>query len=193
MKKDEKENGLELAPEVGEKNYDLSGIGDAGALEAPEEEPESESEAGAESGKSESGAESDSLKSSKEGEKDEDETGKKAAKQADKAEVEDEAESEEDAPVEPEPLAARLIMAAAKILLGEAIEEDYLQLAEVVAAREAVDKAFAEGELKGRNAIIEEQLVELPAAPAVPDLGGSPLISSGRPAASIFDMARMAM
>lgn len=58
---------------------------------------------------------------------------------------------------------------------------------------EAVERARAEGELAGRNALIEERLRQPKSATAgVPALGGTAAGSDDRRPASIFDLARFA-
>lgn len=157
-----------------EKDYDISELGDAGALAIKSEESLSESSESSEGILSENSENSEISESSE---------------PENPAEAAEEAAEAAEAPAEQTPFVARLIEAAAKILMGTAAEGDYQDLADMVNAREAIEKAYAEGELKGRNAVIEESLVEIP---AVPDLGGSPMSASKRPGNSIFDLAGLA-
>lgn len=89
-----------------------------------------------------------------------------------------------------ESMAAILLRAALALLSGELSEERFSQLLDASIAREEIMKARAEGEIAGRNAIIEEHLV----TPAVraPDLNGTPIAPSRRAVASIFDLAGLA-
>lgn len=79
---------------------------------------------------------------------------------------------------------------ALALLTGDVPEEKFIPLMDAVIAREAIIAARAEGEIAGRNAIIEEQLATPAIAP--PDLNGTPIARSRRPATSIFDLAGMA-
>lgn len=89
-----------------------------------------------------------------------------------------------------ESLAASLIRMALALLTGETPEDRFIPLMDAVIAHEAIIMARAEGEIAGRNAIIEEQLATPAALP--PDLNGTPLARSRRHAASIFDLADLA-
>ena len=89
-----------------------------------------------------------------------------------------------------ESLAVSLLRMALALLTGEVPEEKFIPLMDAVIAREAIIAARAEGEIAGRNAIIEEQLATPAIAP--PDLNGTPIARSRRPATSIFDLAGMA-
>lgn len=89
-----------------------------------------------------------------------------------------------------ESLAVSLLRMALALLTGEVPEEKFIPLMDAVIAREAIIAARSEGEIAGRNAIIEEQLATPAIAP--PDLNGTPIARSRRPATSIFDLAGMA-
>lgn len=90
-----------------------------------------------------------------------------------------------EAPAAP-PMAAKLLRLASAILSGEIPEEDLLPLMDAANAREAIENARREGEVAGRNALIEERLK--PADPGIPNLCGAAPVGKGR-AASIFDIA----
>lgn len=170
------------------EKFDISDIGDAPAeltLTPPEEEISEEEIS--EEGNPEDASQKDS-ENDKEDSKDE--KSEEMKSEGDSEESSEESSEDEDSEENSGQmsLAASFILAAAKILSGEASEEDYLNLKDMIAAREAVANAFAEGELKGRNTIIEEELVEIP---SVPDLGGAPL-SPARSGNSIFDLASLA-
>lgn len=89
-----------------------------------------------------------------------------------------------------ESLAVSLLRMALALLTGEVPEEHFIPLMDAVIAREEILKARAEGEIAGRNAIIEEQLVAPPVG--APDLNGTPIARSRRQASSIFDLASLA-
>lgn len=89
-----------------------------------------------------------------------------------------------------ESLATSLIRAALSLLTGEIPEDSFIPLMEAAIAREAIQAARAEGEIAGRNAVIEEQLITPPVG--APDLNGTPIAQSRRPATSIFDLADLA-
>ncbi|MDE6010423.1 MAG: hypothetical protein K2F87_03115, partial [Muribaculaceae bacterium] len=89
-----------------------------------------------------------------------------------------------------ESLATSLLRAALALLTGDMPDDSFIPLMEASLAREAVIRARTEGEIAGRNAVIEERLVTPPAG--APDLTGTPVASSRRPAASIFDLAELA-
>lgn len=84
------------------------------------------------------------------------------------------------------PMAAKLLRLASAILSGEIPEEDLLPLMDAANAREAIENARREGEVAGRNALIEERLK--PTDPGIPNLCGAAPAGKGR-AASIFDIA----
>lgn len=90
-----------------------------------------------------------------------------------------------EAPASPS-MAAKLLRLASAILSGEIPEEDLLPLMDAANAREAIENARREGEVAGRNALIEERLK--PADPGIPNLCGAAPAGKGRPA-SIFDIA----
>ena len=89
-----------------------------------------------------------------------------------------------------ERLAVSLLRMALSLLNGEMPEDRFVSLMDATLAHEAVADARAEGEIAGRNAVIEERLVTPPAG--APDLGGTPIARSRRRAASIFDLADLA-
>lgn len=89
-----------------------------------------------------------------------------------------------------ERLAVSLLRMALSLLTGEVPEDRFVSLMDATLAHEAVADARAEGEIAGRNAVIEERLVTPPAG--APDLGGTPIARSRRRAASIFDLADLA-
>lgn len=89
-----------------------------------------------------------------------------------------------------EALAVSLLAMALELLTGRLPGKELIPLMDAVLAREAIMKARAEGEIAGRNAVIEEQLVAPPVG--APDLNGAPIARSRRQAASIFDLADMA-
>lgn len=91
---------------------------------------------------------------------------------------------------ESERLAISLLRMAISLLTGEVPEDKFIPLMDATLAREAITAARAEGEIAGRNAVIEEQLVTPPAG--APDLSGTPIARGRRPAASIFDLADLA-
>ena len=95
----------------------------------------------------------------------------------------------EPAEEEPEKLALKLVKVALALLSGEASEEELLPLLDLAEAREAIERARAEGELVGRNAAIEERYAE--PEDILPDLGGA-APGKARQAESIFDLARSA-
>lgn len=89
-----------------------------------------------------------------------------------------------------EALAMSLLAMAIELLAGRVPGKALIPLMDAVLAREAVAKARKEGEIAGRNALIEEQLMSPPVG--APDLNGAPIARSRRQAASIFDLADMA-
>lgn len=89
-----------------------------------------------------------------------------------------------------EALAVSLLSMALELLTGRMPGKEFIPLMDAVLAREAIVKARAEGEIAGRNAVIEEQLVAPPVG--APDLNGAPIARSRRQAASIFDLADLA-
>lgn len=99
-------------------------------------------------------------------------------------------ESEGVAPEDRESLALRMVRLAVGLLAGEFDEKELLTLSSIADARGAIEKAYSEGEIAGRNAVIEEKLREEPAG--VPDLCGSPFPSTHRSDRSIFDLAEAA-
>lgn len=165
---------------------------------APEDQTNSEgsekSEKSKDTDNSEKSEISDASEKSEKSESSENSDGSESSEDSESLENSELSEDSEDPEVvgheERMSLAGKFIEAAAKILFGEATPEDFLDLADMIAAREAVEAAFAEGELKGRNAQIEERLVVPPVG--VPDLGGAPVNTSRRPGNSIFDLAGLA-
>ncbi|MDE6272368.1 MAG: hypothetical protein K2M31_05110 [Muribaculaceae bacterium] len=82
---------------------------------------------------------------------------------------------------------ASLLSLALKLLSGELPEERLLHLMDAAKALEAIEEARKEGEVAGRNAVIEERL--RPVEIGAPDLNGAPAPNRPRKA-SIFDLAR---
>ncbi|MBD5370501.1 MAG: hypothetical protein HDR80_05040 [Bacteroides sp.] len=78
-----------------------------------------------------------------------------------------------------------LLKAALAVLDGTMTPGTLTRLTCAATAAEAIEEARREGELAGRNAIIEERLETAP--PGIPDLNGSP--APRRRSASIFDIA----
>lgn len=83
-----------------------------------------------------------------------------------------------------------LLKAALSLIDGSRDAEEFRTLTDAALAAEAIGEARREGEIAGRNAIIEERLETPPLA--VPDLSGTPLSSSRRRTPSIFDIASQA-
>ena len=85
-------------------------------------------------------------------------------------------------------MARKLMILASALIAGETLPEDLLPLLDAAVAHYEIQRARQEGELAGRNALIEERMA--PAPIGVPDLNGAPTRSSSP--ASIFDLAREA-
>ena len=175
-----------------ENDYDLSGIGDPGALsllpekveekteliEEDSEESETEEPESAEPDESDKRAESDKA----------DESDKSA--ETDKSEESEESgETEEIAEKEIAVSAMNLLKMAVGILSGEMNVEKIATLMDADKAAKAIEEAYQRGLVEGINAQIEERLEVLPVG--APDLCGAPP-AAGRAADSIFDLARMA-
>lgn len=89
-----------------------------------------------------------------------------------------------------ESLAVSLLKMALRLLTGEIPDEKFIPLMDATLAHEAILAARAEGEIAGRNAVIEEYLATPPVG--APDLNGTPIAGSRRRASSIFDLAELA-
>ncbi|MDE5662500.1 MAG: hypothetical protein K2I37_00490 [Muribaculaceae bacterium] len=89
-----------------------------------------------------------------------------------------------------ENLAVILLGLVMGLLTGRLPADRFIPLMDAAKAYEAIKVARAEGEIAGRNAVIEEQLVAPPVG--APDLAGTPIARSRRSATSIFDLAEMA-
>lgn len=181
-----------------ENDYDLSGIGDPGALsllpekeeekteliEEDSEESETEEPASAES------AESDESDKRAESDKaDESDKSAETDKSEESEESEESGETEEIAEKEIAVSAMNLLKMAVGILSGEINVEKIATLMDADKAVKAIEEAYQRGLVEGRNAQIEERLEVLPVG--APDLCGAPP-AAGRAADSIFDLARMA-
>lgn len=178
-----------------ENDYDLSGIGDPGALsllpekeeekteliEEDSEESETEEPESAEPDESDKRAESDKS--------DESDKSAETDKSEESEESEESDESEEIAEKEIAVSAMNLLKMAVGILSGEINVEKIATLMDADKAAKAIEEAYQRGLVEGRNAQIEERLEVLPVG--APDLCGAPP-AAGRAADSIFDLARMA-
>lgn len=178
-----------------ENDYDLSGIGDPGALsllpekeeekteliEEDSEESETEEPESAEPDESDKRAESDKA--------DESDKSAETDKSEESEESEESGETEEIAEKEIAVSAMNLLKMAVGILSGEINVEKIATLMDADKAAKAIEEAYQRGLVEGRNAQIEERLEVLPVG--APDLCGAPP-AAGRAADSIFDLARMA-
>lgn len=178
-----------------ENDYDLSGIGDPGALsllpekeeekteliEEDSEESETEEPESAEPDESDKRAESDKA--------DESDKSAETDKSEESEESEESGETEEIAEKEIAVSAMNLLKMAVGILSGEIDVEKIATLMDADKAAKAIEEAYQRGLVEGRNAQIEERLEVLPVG--APDLCGAPP-AAGRAADSIFDLARMA-
>ncbi|MDE6246313.1 MAG: hypothetical protein K2M41_00520 [Muribaculaceae bacterium] len=157
-----------------DREYDLTAIGDGGALDQMIEEPMQNSE--------------ESLQS--ETEQDQTETEQDEQELSDRTDLSDESdESEESDQADRYPSALKLVRLAADILAGDCSEEELERLLDAATAREEIEAAYQRGLIEGKNIQIEEQLV-MPAVGA-PDLCGAPPVRA-RSGNSIFDLAREA-
>lgn len=95
-----------------------------------------------------------------------------------------------DAAEEKERLAVSLLKMALTLLTDRIPDDRFIPLMNATLAYEAIKAAREEGEIAGRNAVIEERLVTPPVG--APDLSGTPIARSRRPVTSIFDLANEA-
>ena len=160
-----------------DREYDLTAIGDGGALDQMIEEPMQNSE----------------ERQQSDTEQDQKETGQDEEVQSDRTEESDESEepdeSNESDQADRYPTALKLVRLAADILAGDCSEEELERLLDAATAREEIEAAYQRGLIEGKNIQIEEQLV-MPAVGA-PDLCGAPPVRA-RSGNSIFDLAREA-
>ena len=163
-----------------DREYDLTAIGDGGALDQMIEEPMQNSE----------------ERQQSDTEQDQKETGQDEEVQSDRTEESDESEepdesdeSDESDQADRYPTALKLVRLAADILAGDCSEEELERLLDAATAREEIEAAYQRGLIEGKNIQIEEQLV-MPAVGA-PDLCGAPP-ARARSGNSIFDLAREA-
>lgn len=160
-----------------DREYDLTAIGDGGALDQMIEEPMQNSE----------------ERQQSDTEQDQKETGQDEEVQSDRTEESDESEepeeSDESDQADRYPPALKLVRLAADILAGDCSEEELERLLDAATAREEIEAAYQRGLIEGKNIQIEEQLV-MPAVGA-PDLCGAPPVRA-RSGNSIFDLAREA-
>lgn len=166
-----------------ETSYDLSNVGDAGSLGGiMEDDDENKSDDIEKSGNTEKNEKPEkSGKPEKNGESKKNGKPEKPGK--------DEDQIEPDQTDQPNPILLKLLKLATSIIAGETSEEELRRLLDAASAAEAIEKARMEGEIAGRNAAIEERMIQSPAGP--PDLSGTPDLSH-RSASSIFDLARTA-
>ena len=175
-----------------ENDYDLSGIGDPGALSLlPEKEEEKTEliEEDSEESESEESESAESDESDKPAESDESDKSAETGKSEESEESEESGETEEIAEKEIAVSAMNLLKMAVGILSGEMNVEKIATLMDADKAAKAIEEAYQRGLVEGRNAQIEERLEVLPVG--APDLCGAPP-AAGRAADSIFDLARMA-
>lgn len=160
-----------------DREYDLTAIGDGGALDQMIEEPMQNSE----------------ERQQSDTEQDQKETGQDEEVQSDRTEESEESEepdeSNESDQADRYPSALKLVRLAADILAGDCSEEELERLLDAATAREEIEAAYQRGLIEGKNIQIEEQLV-MPAVGA-PDLCGAPPVRA-RSGNSIFDLAREA-
>lgn len=175
-----------------ERLYDLTSLGDSGAL------LETENPSANNADKEENGESTDKSEVIISEEPDEESKTTVQEEEAPEPEKDEEEErSEGDVPEERRlPIAVRLVRFAADILSGDCDETQlskWLDAAtareEVEAARSEVEAAYQRGLIDGRNEQIEERL-EMPPVGA-PDLCGAPPVRTGI-GNSIFDLAREA-
>ena len=178
-----------------ENDYDLSGIGDPGALSLlPEKEEEKtelieEDSEESETEEPESGEPDESDKRAESDKADESDKSAETDKSEESEESEESGETEEIAEKEIALSAMNLLKMAVGILSGEMNVEKIATLMDADKAAKAIEEAYQRGLVEGRNAQIEERLEVLPVG--APDLCGAPP-AAGRAADSIFDLARMA-
>lgn len=175
-----------------ENDYDLSGIGDPGALSLlPEKEEEKTEliEEDSEESETEEPEAAESDESDKRAESDKSDESDKSAETDKSEESEESGETEEIAEKEIAVSAMNLLKMAVGILSGEINVEKIATLMDADKAAKAIEEAYQRGLVEGRNAQIEERLEVLPVG--APDLCGAPP-AAGRAADSIFDLARMA-
>ena len=211
MKKTEEKNEKNSRPD--EPLYDISDMGDAPLLavleadtadddpataspahSAPKEAKETDTK---ETGTSKEAKKADTKEpgTSKEAKKAETED-TETSKEAKEAETKEAKETENSTPGgESDPsgesqisLATKLLRLASSLIAGDTTPDDLLSLLDAAKAYEEIQRARHEGEIAGRNAIIEEKLA--PAPIGVPDLNGAP--ARNTPPASIFDLAKSA-
>ncbi len=180
-----------------ESTYDLSDVGDAALLAVlsenqktgtPDEKNPADKSTDKDGEDNQPGNDGEVQKEEKEDQKEEKE-GKEDQDKKNGNEEDSEKEMEEESPaVEeiPEKMVNSLLALALKLLSGEMPEERLANLMNAASAVEAIEQARKEGEIAGRNAVIDERLV----APEVgaPDLIGSPAPNRNRKT-SIFDLA----
>ena len=175
-----------------ENDYDLSGIGDPGALSLlPEKEEEKTEliEEDSEESETEEPESAEPDESDKRAESDKADESDKSAETDKSEESEESGETEEIAEKEIAVSAMNLLKMAVGILSGEMNVEKIATLMDADQAAKAIEEAYQRGLVEGRNAQIEERLEVLPVG--APDLCGAPP-AAGRAADSIFDLARMA-
>ncbi|MBD5268777.1 MAG: hypothetical protein HDS45_04165 [Bacteroides sp.] len=175
-----------------ENDYDLSGIGDPGALSLlPEKEEEKTEliEEDSEESETEEPESAEPDESDKRAESDKADESDKSAETDKSEESEESGETEEIAEKEIAVSAMNLLKMAVGILSGEMNVEKIATLMDADKAAKAIEEAYQRGLVEGRNAQIEERLEVLPVG--APDLCGAPP-AAGRAADSIFDLARMA-
>lgn len=169
-----------------DREYDLTAIGDGGALDQMIEEPMQNGE----------------ERQQSDTEQDQKETGQDEEVQSDRTEDSEDSEESEEPDESDEsdqsnesdqadryPTALKLVRLAADILAGDCSEEELERLLDAATAREEIEAAYQRGLIEGKNIQIEEQLV-MPAVGA-PDLCGAPP-ARARSGNSIFDLAREA-
>ncbi len=139
-----------------ETNYDLSNMGDAGSLA-----PIANGKAG------ESRNQPESKSEMKDPESD---------TKSDSVKDQDEKYS----------LAVEILNMAISLLSGRTSPDELKSLLDAAQIDKAIEAARAEGEIAGRNAAIEEQMMPTPVG--APDLHGTPDLSH-RNSSSIFDLA----
>lgn len=154
-----------------DREYDLTAIGDGGALDQMIEEPMQNSE----------------ERQQSDTEQDQKETGQDEEVQSDRTEEPD--ESNESDQADRYPTALKLVRLAADILAGDCSEGELERLLDAATAREEIEAAYHRGLIEGKNIQIEEQLVMPPVG--APDLCGAPP-ARARSGNSIFDLAREA-
>lgn len=182
------EKEQEQQKDVNDPDYDLSDVGDAPLLAVLKSKAE---EGGDLSDESEKSEDPEDPKVSKDSNNLNDPKAPKDPKDSkDLKDGKDSEDLKDPASIEPDiRTSLRLINIVSKLLSGEIPEAEFEKLLDAAYAHEAIIKAREEGEIAGRNAIIEEKL--RPVKTGAPDLTGSPAPKQNR-AASIFDLARNA-